>query len=80
MTFVSIDETSFGRHTRDLFGYSQKVRLLVLPRSRPRVTTMSALCLIQEGKGDIYFNIRQRSFNTHTFVEFLENLDCPSVS
>ena len=77
-TFVSIDETSFGRHTRDVFGYSPKGELLVVPRLRPRVTTISALCLIQQGKGDIYFNIRQGSFNTHTFVEFLENLDCPT--
>jgi transposase len=59
-TFVSIDETSFGRHTRDVFGYSPKGELLVVPRSRPRVTTMSALCLVQQGKEGICSKWRAR--------------------
>jgi hypothetical protein len=40
-TFVSIDETSFGRHGAEVRGYAPVGKPLVIKRARPRITTVS---------------------------------------
>ena len=41
-TFVSIDETSFGRHGAEVRGYAPVGKPLVIKRARPRITTVSS--------------------------------------
>jgi transposase len=75
--FISLDETSFGRHGLVSKGYAPIGKPLVLKRAKPRVTTTSTLVAISENE------ILKReqtpgSFNTQKFLEFLKTLECPS--
>lgn len=78
--FVSIDETSFGRRTKDVFGYSQKGNPLVIPKAKPYTITQSALCLIEQSSKDVIYKVKKGSFNTDSFVAFLEDLKLPPTT
>ena len=71
--FVSIDETSFGRHVKDVYGYSLKGESIYLKKNN-RVTTKSALVLIDRDQ-IVSGRVIIGSFNTIRFIEFLERLD-----
>ena len=73
-SFVSIDETSFGRHCKDVYGYAPKGELLKLVKASPRITTTSALCVIAQDT-IIKYSCLKGSFNTDRFVRFLEGLE-----
>jgi transposase len=75
-TFVSIDETSFGRHTPAIMGYSMRGTPLYVGKVKPRVTTTSVLaCVSREGL--VKRQSIRGSFNTLSFVAFLQDLDVP---
>ena len=72
-TFVSIDETSFGRHGAEVRGYAPVGKPLVIKRARPRITTVSSLAAVTRDQ------ILQRkevegSFNKERFLNFLKDL------
>ena len=75
--FVSLDETSFGRHGTLTKGYSPIGKPLLFQKSKPRITTTS--CLVLVSKESIVHRVETRgSFNTDKFLSFLQSLDLPS--
>lgn len=77
--FWSLDETSFGRHGRPLYGYSQRGQQLVIKKGCPRFSTVSVIA-IADSSGEIAFEKRSGSFDTHSFASFLRRLNIPSES
>jgi transposase len=75
-TFVSLDETSFGRHGRQIMGYAPIGKQLRLLKSIPRVTTVSSL-VVASNKEIIKRQEIIGSFNTKLFTSFIENLLLP---
>lgn len=78
--FVSIDETSFGRHGRATYGYSPKgTPLFVKKGNGPRMTTKSALvCASNDG---IYkSHVKVGAFKAADFVDALSNFKLPQHS
>ena len=78
-TFFSLDETSFGRHGKQVMGYSPIGKQLRIEKSRPTMTTISSLVIASVDK------IWKRkeitgSYNTKLFLYFLEELDLPKLS
>lgn len=77
--FVSLDETSFGRHVRDIHGYSIIGTRLVIPKKQPRVTTQSCLAAVTR-----YTVLRTQlidgSYNKDRFLSFLTDLQLPAGS
>ncbi len=77
--FFSIDETSFGRRMKDVYGYSLKGERLIFPRKDCRKTTCSYLVIISTSK----IEMKQKTiepFNTLSFYEFLTQIDFPNNS
>ena len=68
--FVSMDETSFGRHVSPSYGWSPKGRPLCIQRRNPHITTVSVLAAVTQ-TGKIYSNQRQGSYNRESFLEAL---------
>ena len=79
--FVSLDETSFGRHGRPVKGYARKgTQLFVQRRNGPRVTTTSMLVGISSTTGRLYKASKQGAYNSVAFVQALESFDLPRGS
>lgn len=75
--FVSIDETSFGRHGKAVYGYAPKGQRLNILRCKTRVSTVSSLVAVTCDR--ILRRVdKQGSFNAQSFSEFLSNLDAPA--
>jgi hypothetical protein len=67
----SLDETGFGRHTPSVHGYAPAGQRLRVRKRAPRCTTTSVLALASSA-GIATLEARVGSFNTATFVTFLE--------
>ncbi len=74
--FVSIDETSFGRNTRHVKGYSQRGTRIYIRKRQPRVTTTSVIACLDEN-GVVATCKHDGSVNTTKFLDFLKNLRIP---
>ena len=75
----SMDETSFGRTGRVIFGYSKRGQRLMRNNRTLRMTTISVLACASKD-GWVEFASREGSFDTSTFLEFLRTLDLPPKS
>ncbi len=76
---VSLDETSFGRHTHPVYGYALKGHALCVRRKPARVTTRSLLAAITT-QGHLHTHVIEGSFNTIKFVEALKAFPLPQGS
>jgi transposase len=75
----SVDETSFGRNTKDVLGYAPKGIQLRIPRARPRMTTVSSLALMN--KSSIVLHQEQtKPHNTSSFLDFLKQCNLSRTS
>ena len=72
-SFVSVDETSFGRHGAPVFGYAPSGSPLRVARNRPRQTTVSVVAAVASD-GSLCRQTRTGSFNAQSFEEFLSCL------
>lgn len=77
--FFSLDETSFGRNTKSVKGYSLKGQPLKLPKSVPNITTTSFV-VVASKDGIIEKMQSKKSFNTTTFLDFLKTITFPKNS
>lgn len=75
----SLDETSFGRHGKQVMGYCKKGQSLCLPKRLPRMTTQSAMVLASN-QGIVKKVLKKGSFNTSNLLEFLKTLTLPKHS
>src|SRR6185436_684730 len=75
-TFVSIDETSFGRNYLPSDGYSKKGKRLYIKRPYTHITTCSVLAAVSLDKS-IIFKKKEGSFDTISFCDFLQKLQYP---
>ena len=64
--FVSVDETSFGRHGAPVYGWAAKNTPLYAKRTPCRITTTSALAAVWQD-GRTTWSMRPGSFNAATF-------------
>ena len=77
--FFSLDETSFGRHGKDVKGYSLKGQPLLMTKKQPRITTVSSLVIISEN--DILKHQEvEGAYNKSLLIDFLLSLTIPSHS
>jgi transposase len=76
-SFVSIDETSFGRNGINIKGYSPKGTKLFLQKAAPRMTTTSVVACVSN-KSILATKVVKGAFNTQLFLDFLVNLNLPS--
>jgi hypothetical protein len=60
--FVSVDETSFGRHGRPICGYAPKGHPLFVQSNKTRITTMSVLATVIKDGTIQTSSIKQGSF------------------
>jgi transposase len=74
--FYSLDETSFGRHGRQVYGYSMKGTQIHVPKNQPRTTTQSMLALVSSFD-IVKTTIKNGSFNSISFFEFLVSASIP---
>jgi transposase len=74
--FVSIDETSFGRKTSTVKGYSPKNQKLFIKSKQPRVSTVSSICGVS--RNSIHHVEYKTSINTEIFLQFLRSLQLKS--
>jgi transposase len=72
--FVSIDETSFGRHHRVVYGYSKKGNRIYKRKAYARVTTQSALCCLDQN-GNIRYELVYGGVNSDSFYDFIISLN-----
>lgn len=76
-TFISIDETSFGRNGIIIKGYSKKGQKLFIRKNKPRMTTTSVVAAFSSneliGKLDI-----KGSINTNIFIDFINSINLQS--
>lgn len=77
--FFSLDETSFGRHGKSVYGFSVKGRPLYARKKEARVTTSSSLVIVSD-TGQIQRQNKYGAFNTMTFLEALKKFDIPPNS
>lgn len=71
--FVSVDETSFGRSSSRVMGYSRRGIKLFVRKRVPHVTTVScAACVSKDGL--VAKESRSGSYNTDHFLSFLKSL------
>ena len=74
--FVSIDETSFGRNGVNTRGYAKKGEKLHIHKNPQRFITTSAVCCVSTN-GIEALAIKQGSFNTSSFTDFVLSLRLP---
>ena len=73
---VSIDETSFGRHTGPAFGYSKRGTKVFVRKNATCVKTSTVVaCVAAEGL--VHRKTMTGSCNTSRFVEFLRECNLP---
>jgi len=65
--FVSLDETSFSRKGKDVFGYSDKGKKIAVQKPWKRFTTHSALSYVDED-GSLQYSTVIGSYNKERFV------------
>ncbi len=75
-SFICIDETSFGRHGRNAYGYAVKGKPLLISKRQPCMKTSSLLAAMGRTQMVGTF-IKQGSINTGIFLNFLISLDLP---
>lgn len=73
--FISLDETSFGRNHKSVYGYSMKGHQLKIQRSN-YVNTNSYMAMISDSKV-LAIGKNKKSYCTHSFYEFLCSYDFP---
>ena len=73
---VSLDETSFGRNGKPVFGYSIKGSPLILSKPPPKAKATSVLAVV-DNKGIVAKKSVQGAYNTNLFLEFLQSLQLP---
>jgi transposase len=73
-TFLSIDETSFGRNGFELKGYSEIGKKLFVRKNVPRMTTTSVIACASS-TGWINTQSSQKANNTESFLKFLQSLN-----
>lgn len=78
-SFFSLDETSFGRNGLLSHGYSPKGQPLVIQNKLSRITTTSVMALASSEKL-VKTTARHGSFDTATFVAFLQDVSLPEKS
>lgn len=71
--FISIDETSFGRHFMNMYGYSKKGEKIYIQRKYVRITTTTSIAAMYDDK--IIYNQIKGSCNSIVFLEFLKSLN-----
>ena len=77
--FFSLDETSFGRNTKNIKGYAPKGQQLKLCKHTPRITTLSYIAVASKHR--IIGKMKTvKSFNTTKMLEFLKSITFPSNS
>jgi hypothetical protein len=74
-TFVSIDETSFGRHGAEVRGYAPVGKPLVIKRARPRITTVSSSLAAVTRDQILQRKEVEGSFNKERFLLYSIALD-----
>ena len=74
--FISIDETSFGRHIYPSFGYSKRNTRLNIKRPNVNITTHSACTAISKNHS-VQYKLIKGSFDSEKFRDFLETLHFP---
>lgn len=77
--FFSLDETSFGRHSKVQKGYALKGQLLKIVKPKASIQTVSSLVVVSN-KEIIHHEEIQGSYNKLTFLSFLSNLQLPHRS
>jgi transposase len=77
--FFSLDETSFGRHSKVQKGYALKGQLLKIIKPKASIQTVSSLVVISNKKIMKHEEIKG-SYNKTTFLNFLSNLQLPHKS
>jgi len=73
---VSLDETSFGRNGKPVFGYSTKGSPLIVPKPPPQAKATSVLAVV-DNKGIVSRKSVQGAYNKELFLEFLQSLQLP---
>jgi len=73
---VSLDETSFGRNGKPVFGYSIKGSPLILSKPPPKAKATSVLVVV-DNKGIVARKSVQGAYNKELFLEFLQSLQLP---
>jgi len=76
-SFVSIDETSFGRNGIDVRGYSQKGVPLYVKRKLHAMKTVSVLAAVNGSNGSVQYRKREGSFDRTTFADALVEFAFP---
>lgn len=74
--FVSLDETSFGRYGKPVYGYSKRGVPLVLSKKPPNGKSTSVLAVI-DANGLVYKEHHDGAYNKVLFSSFLSNLQLP---
>ena len=74
-----INETGFGRHGFLSTGYSPRGQKLFVPKKKCGMTSVS-VCACASVTGWVHYQKKMGSFNTSSFLEFLQNLKLPRGS
>jgi transposase len=75
--FVSLDETSFGRKAKQPVGYSERGQPLFLKRTKACRHTVSVVAVASKDSGFVHTCSKEGSFNTSSFLSFLQQLSLP---
>ena len=74
---VSLDETSFGRHGKPIFGYSLKGQPLICKKDTSKQGKATSVLAVVGQTGLIKKEHIQGAYNKVLFVRFLETLELP---
>lgn len=74
---VSLDETSFGRNGKPMYGYSKKGTQLVLPKEPLKVSKSTSVIVVIDHQGIVFKQSRSGPYNTLLFSEFMKSLKLP---
>ena len=75
---ISIDETSMYLTKPPGYGYSRRGERLVVQHDTPiRANRVSMVLAISNVRGVVGYSVKQGSFNTESFTDFIYNIDAP---
>ena len=77
--FFSLDETSFGRHGKPVYGYCLKGKQLHIAKKQAMIITTSMLAVVSR-QGFVKTQFQKGSFNSLLFFDFMKLLDLPKKS
>ena len=77
--FISLDETSFGRHGRPVYGYAPRGQQLLVKRKQARTTTVSSLAAVSQD-GIVQYATKPGSYNSVSFIQTLGSFNLPRDS